>query len=73
MKDHQETVGQRVKRLRKARGLRESDLARSAGLSERTIRLIESGQGNGGTLLEGLRIAQCLMVTPEYLAHGKND
>lgn len=51
-----ETFGDRLKRLRKARGLRVMDVAYAAGLTEGAIRQMEGGQTKG--------------VTPDYLATG---
>lgn len=65
-----ETFGQRLKRLRAARGLRVTDLAYAAVLTEGSIRQMESGQTKAVTLVAGLRIAKLLGVSPNYLATG---
>jgi transcriptional regulator with XRE-family HTH domain len=65
-----ETFGQRVHRLRVARGVRVPDLACGAGITGGVIRQLESGQTNEVTLIAGLRIARYLEVSPGYLATG---
>lgn len=71
MKSDEETFGQRVKHLREVRGIRVTDLASAAGVTESTIRQMEAGQAKSPTLITGLRIAECLGVSPTVLAHGK--
>jgi transcriptional regulator with XRE-family HTH domain len=68
-----ETLGQRIQRLRKARGLRVTDLASTAGVTEGAIRQLESGQTKTATLIVGLRLAKLLGVTPNYLATGSES
>lgn len=65
-----EAFGDRLARLRKARGLRVTDVAAAAGLTEGSIRQLESGATKGATLVVGLRLAKLLGVTPDYLATG---
>jgi transcriptional regulator with XRE-family HTH domain len=65
-----EPFADRLKRLRKARGLRVTDVAAAAGVTEGTIRQMESGATKSPTLVNGLRIAKLLSVTPDYLATG---
>ncbi len=65
-----ESFGQRLKRLRMERGLRVTDLAYAAGLTEGSIRQMESGQTKAVTLVAGLRLAKLLGVSPDYLATG---
>ena len=65
-----ETFGQRLKRLREARGLRKTVLARRVGLTEAAIRQLESGRTSEARLTAGLRIAEVLGVDPDYLAFG---
>ncbi len=65
-----ETFGDRLKRLRKARGLRVLDVAYAAGITEGAIRQMEAGQTKGASLVVGLRLAKMLGVTPDYLATG---
>ena len=65
-----ETFGERLRRLRVARGFRVTDVAYAAGLTEGSIRQLESGQTKNVSLPVGLRIASSLGVSPEYLASG---
>lgn len=65
-----ETFGQRIHRLRVARGLRVPDLAHASGLTECAVRHLESGQTNGASLIVGLHMSRYLNVSPDYLATG---
>ncbi len=65
-----ETFGQRLRRLREARGLRKTVLARQVGLTEAAIRQLESGRTSDARLADGVRIAAVLGVEPGYLAFG---
>jgi transcriptional regulator with XRE-family HTH domain len=65
-----ESFGDRLRRLRVARGFRVTDVAYAAGLTEGSIRQLESGQTKSVSLPVGLRIAKSLGVSPEYLATG---
>ncbi len=66
-----ETLGQRIKRLRLAKGLSQRELAKRAGLgSHASISLAEKGQGwTGRTLSPDVSepLANALGVSPEYL------
>ncbi len=70
MTTESESFGQRLQRLRKARGIRVTDVAAAAGITEGSIRQMESGYTKGATLVVGLRLAKLLGVTPDYLATG---
>lgn len=60
-----ETIGERLKRLRKKRGLTQSALASAAKISQGTVGNIESGlRGYGESIVD---LAAALQVTPEYL------
>ncbi len=65
-----ETFGERLRRLREARGLRKTVLARRVGLTEAAIRQLESGRTSDARLADGVRIAAVLGVDPCYLAFG---
>jgi transcriptional regulator with XRE-family HTH domain len=65
-----ESFGQRLRRLRTARGLRVLEVAYAAGITEGAIRQMEGGQTKGASLVVGLRLAKLLSVSPDYLASG---
>lgn len=67
----QETLAERVKRLREAIGLNQSELARRLGKSPQTIQALEKGRHlKPGYIVE---LAEVLKVTPQYLATGQVD
>lgn len=68
-----ETFGERLRRLREARGLRKTVLARQVGLTEAAIRQLESGRTSDARLADGVRIAAVLGVEPGYLAFGDDQ
>lgn len=68
-----ETFGERLRRLREARGLRKTVLARRVGLTEAAIRQLESGRTSDARLADGVRIATALGVDPRYLAFGDDQ
>ncbi|MBV8299551.1 MAG: helix-turn-helix transcriptional regulator [Candidatus Eremiobacteraeota bacterium] len=65
-----ETFADRLRRLREEKGLTASALAASVGVSEGTIRQLESGQTKSPSFVVGLRLANQLSVDPFYLALG---
>jgi transcriptional regulator with XRE-family HTH domain len=65
-----ETFGQRLRRLRAARGISCSELAYRVGVTEGAIRQIETGQTKNPSFVIGLRIADVLQVDPWELAVG---
>jgi transcriptional regulator with XRE-family HTH domain len=68
-----ETFGERLRRLREARGLRKTALARRVGLTEACIRQLESGRTSQPRLSDGMRLADALGADPRYLAFGEGD
>ncbi|THD06145.1 hypothetical protein B1991_14475 [Rhodanobacter lindaniclasticus] len=66
-----ETIGDRVLRLRKAKGIERKDLAHAVELSYTGLADLESGKAKSSTRLH--RIADALDVTPAYLETGKED
>lgn len=64
-----ETFGERLKRRRKKKGLKQYQLARAAKVSQTTISDIERGRNEGSTELAGL--AKALGCRPEWLADGE--
>jgi phage repressor protein C with HTH and peptisase S24 domain len=66
-----ETIGERVKRLRLARGWTQQQLAARAGRSQVTISDIERGRNKSSRDLVG--IADALDVSAQYLSSGKGE
>jgi transcriptional regulator with XRE-family HTH domain len=67
-----ESFADRLRRLREEKGLTASALAASVGVSEGTIRQLESGQTKNPSFAVGLRLANQLSVDPFYLAFGSD-
>lgn len=61
----EETIGQRLKRVRKAKNLTQKELARLCGIAQSTIGNIEKETRGYG--LSIIAIAKILDTTPEYL------
>jgi putative transcriptional regulator len=59
-------LGNRLKEMRTARGLTQSELAERAGVSRKTVNTIENGIFVPSTLI-ALILAQCLESTVEEL------
>jgi transcriptional regulator with XRE-family HTH domain len=65
-----ESFGERVRRLREARGKTLAAVAEECGCSEGTIRHIEVGNVASPGLHLGIRLADALGVDVRYLAFG---
>ena len=63
-----ESIGRRVTRLRRLRGLSQAQLAQRAGISVSTVANIENDRVSNPHRLQ--QIAQVLDVDPMYLMHG---
>jgi transcriptional regulator with XRE-family HTH domain len=70
MDESQETLGERVRRIRKEQGITALGLAEQAGISEGTLRQIENGNTKDPAFTNGLRIAAALHVDPAILGFG---
>lgn len=66
--DWMETPGQRIRRIRKALGLNQTDLAAAVGVDQSTISDIERGGGFSAELL--IKIADALGCTAGILMRG---
>jgi transcriptional regulator with XRE-family HTH domain len=66
----EETLGQRLKRLRKARGLRQEDVADLIGVTPQSIGAIER---RSSTSVKMPEIAEALGVSLSYLRTGEED
>jgi len=62
-------IGARIREIRKARGLRQHELAKRAGLSQTTISDLERGRNVSSTELP--QLARALGVAVEELVQGK--
>jgi transcriptional regulator with XRE-family HTH domain len=68
-----ETFGERLRRIRLARGFTVAGLARAVDVSEGSIRQLEDGITQRPSLHTGLRIAFVLDVSPYVLAFGTSE
>jgi transcriptional regulator with XRE-family HTH domain len=69
-KGGQETFGERLRRLRKARGFTQAELARALGISQPTVAYYENEDGRpGGDLV--LKLSEALAVSPEEILAGQ--
>ncbi len=65
-------LGARLKRLRKARGLKQADLAKRAGLHRVYVTQLETGVKTNPRLDTLQRLAKALRVSvPELLGYGE--
>jgi transcriptional regulator with XRE-family HTH domain len=65
-----ETLAQRVRRLRRARGLSQEDLARLVGVSKTQVYLVEGGHTRNPQPSRLRRYAEALGVSLDYLQFG---
>ena len=68
-----ESFGERLRRLRVARGVSCAQLAHRVGVTEGAIRQMESGQTKMASFVIGLRLAKELGTGAWYLANGVSD
>jgi transcriptional regulator with XRE-family HTH domain len=68
-----ESFGERLRRLRVARGVSCAQLAHRVGVTEGAIRQMESGQTKMASFVIGLRLAKELGTDAWYLANGVAD
>jgi transcriptional regulator with XRE-family HTH domain len=68
-----ESFGERLRRLRVARGVSCAQLAHRVGVTEGAIRQMESGQTKMASFVIGLRLAKELGTGAWYLANGIPD
>lgn len=66
--DCMETVGARIRRLRKARGMTQTDLAADVGVDQSTISDIERGTGFSAEIL--MKLCDALEATPQEVMRG---
>ncbi len=68
-----ETLGSRLRRLREEKGISVAALALKVGVSQATLRQIETGHIKNPSFLVGLRVANELNVDAMYLALGEGS
>ena len=68
-----ESFGERLRRLRLARGISCAQLAHRVGVTEGAIRQMESGQTKIASFVIGLRLAKEVGADAWYLANGVAD
>jgi len=61
------TVGEKIRRLREARGWSQSALGRRVGVEGQSVHRWEAGRTTALTVQTGLRLAQVLEVSPYWL------
>jgi transcriptional regulator with XRE-family HTH domain len=67
-----ETIGQRVRRLRRERGMRARDLAKKVNSNQTSILHMENGV-RATNMFTFIEVARVLNVSLDYLAYGKID
>lgn len=65
------TIGQRVRELRKGKGLTQPQLAKQIGIDQSTLSDIERGAGFSADTLMGL--AKALVVSADHLMAGRDS
>lgn len=68
MSESEESLGERVRRLRQSRGLTQAALGKLVGMSQQTVHTIEQGDSQRPRRLPEL--AQALGTSVDYLAYG---
>lgn len=66
-----EGFGERLKMLREARGLSQSELAELSGVEQPTISNYETGKRTGIPLAHAMRLADALGFPLQFLAYGR--
>jgi|GEM_PF-593863 len=67
------TVGERIRRAREAAGLKQSELAKKAGVTPSAISQIESGLSKQPSADNLLKIAKALNANPQWIISGRGD
>lgn len=66
-----ETIGTRIRDLRKRRGLNQTQLAAALGIDQSTVSDIERGAGFSADIL--MRLMKCLSVNAEFIMLGASS
>lgn len=67
-----QTLGERLKKRRKATGITYPEITALAGISKHTVWNIEKGTHNPG-LASTIKLASALRCSPSWLAFGSED
>lgn len=70
--DPMETMGDRIRRLRQARGLTQEQLAEGAGVTKSAVSQWEGGSSKNLKLPTFLKVLDLLMTDANYLIYGEN-
>lgn len=65
------SIGQRIRALRKARSLNQTQLAKAVGVDQSTVSDIERGAGFSAELL--MSLADALLSTPQFIMRGASE
>lgn len=68
-----ETMGDRIRMLRQAKGLNQSQLADAVGVSREAVSQWESGSTENVKLQPFIRLYTFLDTSAEYLVHGADE
>lgn len=66
-------VGLRLRHVRELRGLTQVQLAKKSGVSQAAISELETGENRSPWGTNLVKLAQSLLVSPEWLANGKGQ
>lgn len=66
-------IGERLRQIRKAKGMTQAQLAKEIGVAQSTIAEIERGMSRSANAQNLLRIAAVLETNPEWLLTGKGS
>jgi transcriptional regulator with XRE-family HTH domain len=69
---HMETVGDRIRTLRKAKGLNQEQLAKLCGVSAQAVSMWESGTTTNIKMDPLFKLLRALGTDLAYLAYGEN-
>jgi len=68
-----ETMGDRIRLLRKAKGMTLQDLAQAVGVTKAAVWQWERGATENIKLVTFLRLVQVLGTSADYLVHGPDE
>ncbi|MFI4890090.1 MAG: helix-turn-helix domain-containing protein [Steroidobacterales bacterium] len=65
-----DTLGQRIRFLRQARGMSQQDLAEAVGVTKQAVCQWETGRIETMKRTSFLRVSEILQTSPDFLVHG---